>query len=281
MSQTLISILQLERLTEIVDIGANPIDGDPPYKSMLNDGLCRVTGFEPQEPALEELLSKKGEFERYLPYAVGDGKVHTLKVCQASGMTSLFEPDLNTLDLFAVLKPCGEVIQRIEISTQKLDDIIEIKQLDLLKIDIQGAELAVFQNGIQKLSHAVAIQTEISFVTLYENQPAMGEIDIELRRQGFIPHCFAAVKQWVIAPCVIDNDPRRPLNQLLEADLVYVRDFSKPDLMTSEQLKQLAMIVHHCYGSFDLALRCILLLEQRNVLPIGCQQQYLDLLARK
>ena len=31
-------------------------------------------------------------------------------------------------------------------------------------------------------------------MTLYKNQPTMGEIDIELRRQGFIPHCFAAEK---------------------------------------------------------------------------------------
>ena len=240
MNQTLTDILQLERLTEVVDIGANPIDGEPPYKSMLSAELCRVTGFEPQESALAELLTKKSELERYLPYAVGDGETHILKICRASGMTSLFEPDATTLDLFAVLKPCGEVIQRVEMQTQKLDEISEIEQLDFLKIDIQGAELAVFQNGGQKLANAVAIQTEVSFVTLYENQPAMGEIDIELRRQGFIPHCFAAVKKWMIAPCVINNNPRQPLNQLLEADIVYVRDFSKPNLMTSEQLKQLA-----------------------------------------
>ena len=281
MNQTLADILQLERLTEVVDIGANPIDGEPPYKPMLSAKLCRVTGFEPQESALTELLTKKSELESYLSYAVGDGETHTLKICRASGMTSLFEPDTTTLDLFAVLKPCGEVVQRIEMQTRKLDDITEIERLDFLKIDIQGAELAVFQNGVQKLANAVVIQTEVSFVTLYENQPAMGEIDIELRRQGFIPHCFAAVKKWMIAPCVINNNPRQPLNQLLEADIVYVRDFSKPDLMTNEQLKQLAMIVHHCYGSFDLALRCILILEQRNVLPIGSQQQYLNLLAKK
>jgi protein O-GlcNAc transferase len=277
----LADILQLERLTEVVDIGANPIDGEPPYKPMLSGGLCRVTGFEPQESALAKLLTKKRELERYLPYAIGDGKTHTLKICHASGMTSLFEPDAITLDLFAALKPCGVVTDRIEMQTQKLDDITEINQLDFLKIDIQGAELAVFQNGVQKLANTVAIQTEVSFVTLYENQPAMGEIDIELRQQGFIPHCFAAVKKWMIAPCIINNNPRQPLNQLLEADIVYVRDFSKPDLMTTEQLKHLAIIVHYCYGSFDLALRCILLLEQRNALPIGSQQQYLNLLTQK
>ena len=36
------------RLTSVVDIGANPVDGDPPYKPMLEKRLCRVTGFEPQ-----------------------------------------------------------------------------------------------------------------------------------------------------------------------------------------------------------------------------------------
>lgn len=277
----LLDILQPERLTEVVDIGANPIDGEPPYKPMLSAGLCNVTGFEPQDTALAELLAKKGANERYLPYAVGDGEKHTLKVCRASGMTSLFEPDAATLDLFAVLKPLGEVTQRIELETRKLDDITEIEQLDFLKIDIQGAELSVFQHGVQKLAKAVAIQVEVSFVTLYENQPAMGEIDIELRRQGFIPHCFAAVKKWVIAPCVLDNNPRKPLNQLLEADLVYVRDFSKPELMTDEQVKQLAIVAHHCYGSHDLVLRCIMLLEERKALAIGSQQQYLNFLAKK
>ncbi|TAN35255.1 MAG: FkbM family methyltransferase [Verrucomicrobia bacterium] len=281
MNNTLANILKLDRLTEVVDIGANPIDGEPPYKPMLSAGLCRVTGFEPQEPALAELLAKKSEQERYFPYVVGDGAKHTLNICRASGMTSLFKPDPTTLELFAVLKPLGEVTRRVDISTRKLDDITEIESLDFLKIDIQGAELAVFEHGVQKLAQAVVIQTEVSFVTLYENQPAMGEVDIELRRQGFIPHCFAAVKKWPIAPCVINNNPRQALNQLLEADLVYVRDFSKPELMTDAQLKQLAMIVHHCYGSSDLALRCIMLLEQRNALPIGSQQDYLELLARK
>jgi FkbM family methyltransferase len=278
MNETLEEILKLERLTEIVGIGANPIDGDPPYKPMLSKALCNITGFEPQELALAELLKKKSKFERYLPYAVGDGNVHTLNICRASGMTSLFEPDATTLELFDVLKPLAEVTQRIELQTCKLDEIIEIEQLDFLKIDIQGGELLVFKNGVNKLANAVAIQVEVSFVTLYKNQPTMGEIDIELRRQGFIPHCFAAVKKWAISPCVVNNNPRQPLNQLLEADIVYVRDFSKPELMTDEQLKQLAMLVHYCYGSFDLALRCIMLLEQRNALPSGSQQNYLDFL---
>lgn len=268
-------ILQPARRTRIVDIGANPIDGDPPYQPMLQAGLCTVTGFEPQREALAELQRRKGPLETYLPHAVGDGGTHTLHICRASGMTSLFPPDAATLELFAALKPLGEVTAKETLATRRLDDIAEIAGLDFLKIDIQGGELAVFQNGRAKLARAVAIQTEVSFVTLYAGQPALGAVDVELRAQGFIPHCFAAVKQWPIAPLVINGDDRQPLNQLLEADLVYVRDFRQPEHLDAEQLKQLALIAHHCYRSYDLAVRCLYLLEQRGELPAGGRDAYL------
>lgn len=281
MATNFAEFLSLQRLTEVVDVGANPIDGEPPYTPMLSAGLCRVTGFEPQEQALLELQQKKGPNEQYLPYALGDGGMHTLKICVESGMTSLFEPDPTTLGLFDLLRPFGEVIRRIPLKTRRLDDIAEIRHLDFLKIDIQGGELAVFKGGAVKLSQAVVVQTEISFVTLYKNQPSLGDVDLEMRRQGFIPHCFAAVKECPIGAFVVGGNPRQPLNQLLEADIVYARDFTRPELMSDEQLKHLALIVHHCYESFDLALRCVMLLEQRQALEAGAQQRYLQLWARK
>ena len=279
MSRILSDLLSPERITEVVDVGANPIDGDPPYKPMLAAGLCRVTGFEPQQAALRELERKKGPNERYLPYAVGDGAAHTLNMCRAPGMTSLLQPDPKTLDLFGALKPLAEVIERIPVQTRTLDEIAEVERLDFLKIDIQGGELAVFQGGTARLSQAVAIQTEVSFVTLYRDQPVFGEVDLELRGQGFLPHCFAEVTRWPIAPFAVKDDPRQPLKQLLEADIVYVRDISRPGLMRDEQLKHLALIAHHCYRSFDLALRCVMLLEQRQALKPGAQQAYVRLLA--
>ena len=279
MSRALSDLLSPERITEVVDIGANPIDGDPPYRAMLAAGMCRVTGFEPQQAALRELEREKGPNERYLPYAVGDGAAHTLNVCRAPGMTSLLQPDPTTLDLFGTLKPLAEVIERVPLQTRMLDEITEVEHLDFLKIDVQGSELAVFQGGTARLSQAVAIQTEVSFITLYRNQPVFGEIDLELRGQGFVPHCFAELKCWPITPFAVKGDPRQPLKQLLEADIVYVRDISRPGPMHDEQLKHLALVAHHCYRSFDLALRCVMLLEHRGTLKPGAQQDYVRLLA--
>ena len=194
-------------------------------------------------------------------------------------MTSLLEPDPATLALFEVLRPLGTVVGEAEIDTRRLDDLEEIKRFDFLKIDVQGSELAVFKGGRANLSRAVAIQVEVSFVTLYKDQPAIGHIDLELRAQDFVPHCFASIKKWPIYPCVVNGDQRKPLNQVLEADLVYVRNFADPSGLSDDQLKHLTLIAHVCYKSFDLAMRCVMVLEQRGALPRGAQRRYVDLLS--
>jgi len=273
--QLLLDLLKTQRITEIVDIGANPIDGDPPYLPMLKAGeICRVTGFEPQEAALKKLNDAKSRIERYLPYAVGDGTEQVLNICLAEGMTSTFKPNKKILEIFHPFDIWGEVISQEKVVTKKLDLISEIEEIDFLKIDIQGGELNVFQHGREKLANTAVIQTEVSFIPLYEGQPTFSTVDIELRELGFIPHCFPAIKNWMIAPLVINSDPKIPLNQIIEADIVYVKDFTKPETISDEQLKHLALISHICYKSFDLSMRCIAILEERGVVPIGSVARY-------
>ena len=268
-------LLGPERLTAVVDIGANPIDGDPPYQHMLRKGLCTVTGFEPQADALASLLERKGPLERYLPDVVGDGREHTLHIAEASGMTSLLRPDSRRLALFNGFPEWGAVRERVMLPTTRLDDLDAVRPMDLLKIDVQGAELMVFQGGRETIRDAVAIQTEVSFVPLYEQQPTIGEIDVELRGQGFMPHAMTALKRWPLAPVIYDGDFRRPMHQLLEADLVYVRDFTEPDRLSTEQLQHLALIAHLVYGSSDLAHLCLLELARRSVVPSDGPASYL------
>jgi FkbM family methyltransferase len=273
----LIEMLQPEQLTHVVDIGANPIDGDPPYKEMLQRRICRLTGFDPHPVALKQLNAAKSDLETYLPYAVGDGGEHVLKVCRGIGFASLLQPDEKVLSHFPKFSELGRVISEIALTTRRLDDIVEVGDIDLLKIDIQGSELAVFQNGRARLAKAVAVQTEVSFIPLYQKQPVFGDIDLELRGLGFIPHMFAAINKKMIAP-MAGPDPAAALNQLVEADVVYVRDFTNAEAMDSEQLKHLAIIAHYCYGSFDLAVNCIHHLSRRGAVNPDAANRYLGLL---
>ncbi|WP_077080091.1 FkbM family methyltransferase [Mycobacterium numidiamassiliense] len=278
MPDPLQALLSPERLTQVVDVGARLGDDDPPYTAMLAAGLCQVTGFEAQRDAFFELQAKRHDpNERYVHGAVGDGGAHTLYVSRGRGLSSLLEPDLERLGLFGVLEPLAHVLVEIPMQTHRLDDIAEIAHLDLLKIDVQGSELVVFRGGTTKLAEAVAIQAEVSFTPLYKDQPTLGDIDGELRGQGFLPHGFPAMKTWRISSPLLGDVPHFEPNQVLDADLVYVRDFGRPDEMTDEQLKQLALIAHHCYGSVDLALRCVTLLDERRALDGGAQR-YVDIL---
>jgi FkbM family methyltransferase len=275
----LVALLNPERLTAVVDVGANPIDGDPPYKDLLAARLCRVVGFEPQPDALAALNARKGDLETYLPYAVADGAPGVLRVCRQPGMTSLLRPDARVVKHFRPFEEWAQVIRELPVETRRLDDIAEIADLDFLKIDAQGSELAVFRHGVHRLQEAVAVQTEVSFVPLYEGQPSFAEIDLELRKLGFIPHCYAAMKKWMIAPLFAEHDPFAAINQLLEADIVYVRDFTQPDRMQPEQLKHLAIVAHHCYRSFDLAVNCLYHLAARGATAPDAVQRYLASIA--
>ena len=275
-TQILADILSPQRPTAVVDIGANPIDGDPPYKAMLAAGLCEVTGFEPQAAALARLEQNKGPHERYLPYAIADGTLRTLHVCELEGMTSLLVPDPAHLALFNLFPIWGQVKERIPVATRKLDDIAEIAHLDFLKMDVQGAEREVLAHGRAKLNQTVAVQTEVSFVPLYQGQPSFGDIDLALRELGFLPHCVTGTKIWPLAPMVVGTEPNRGIRQLLETDMVYVRDFSKPENMNVEQWKHLALVAHHCYGSYDLALKAIITLMALGAVPPDANRRYLS-----
>ncbi|KUO95728.1 hypothetical protein ATW55_13155 [Ferroacidibacillus organovorans] len=262
----------------LVDVGANPIDGDAPYKEMLRHGHCRLVGFEPQETARALLNQRKSEYEEYLPYVIGNGQRANLYVCHGSGMTSTLKPDPSRLALFNGFLGLGQVEQVFEVDTKRLDDVTEIERIDYLKIDIQGGELTVFQSSPKQMENVVMIHTEISFMPLYEQQPSFGVLDLELRAQGFVPHAMAALKYWPISPMIVNGDPTRPMNQLLEGDMIYVRDFMKEENMTVVQWKRLAYLAHHLYRSYDLSVRCILAAERLGGLSEGTVNHYMTLL---
>lgn len=264
----LYDLLQPERLTSVVDVGSNPIDGSPPYTRMLDEGLCTVTGFDPQ------MSAKPRPGVTYLPHVVGFGDTVDLHVCSAPGMTSTLRPDPKALALFPGLAEWATVVETRTVATQRLDDVAP--PFDLLCMDIQGGEVDVVIGAEQRLVDAAAVITEVSFVPLYDAQPTFGEIDDVLRSRGFIPHCFAAAKVWPMATRT--QVPRLDPHQILEADMVYIRD--PKEEMTDEQWKQLALIAHHVCGSLDLAMLCIEKLAERGAVRAEAPALYRQILEK-
>lgn len=262
------------RPVEVVDVGANPIDGEPPYAPLLAAGVARVTGFEPQESAFAALTALTDDERRYLPYAVGDGLEHELRVCSESGFTSMLEPDPQQLGLLTDFPAMAAVTQRHRMSTRRLDDVTEIEHVDFLKIDIQGGELRAFQGGRRLLAECVAVQAEVGFTRLYRDQPTFAEVDLELRAQGLIPHRFVNTKTWPLAPVQWAEPLERDARHLIEADVLYVRDLARLDLCSEQQVRHLALICDIAYGSYGVSLMCVRELVRRGVLPAGAAETY-------
>jgi FkbM family methyltransferase len=254
--------LQPANRTHIVDIGAYPIDGKPPYWQMLQQGLCDVVGFEPQLDGFRKLDPAVSENAYYMDHAVGDGETHDIYHCFARGMTSLLRPNERVLNLFNGFAKFGTVEHVSETWSSRLDDEHLIQRIDYLKIDTQGSELMILQNGREKLKDCVAIQVEMPFVPLYHNMPSLGDIDNELRSQGLIPLSVVHFKPWRI-------DRGEKASQVLDADFLYVRDYTKPDALTDDQLKQLALITRHIYDCPDLCAYCVKQLRQRGALQVA------------
>ena len=267
-----------DRLTRVVDVGANPIDR-PPYQTLLERSGCTLWGFEPQKKAYEALQSSKSEREFYFPYAVGDGTRKTLHLYRDSGLVSTFEASEAALGFLGRSRANIKLKDKFEVETVRLDDIEEIDRFDLLKIDIQGGEVAVFEGAAEKLSRAVAVVTEVRFYPLYEGEPMLGGVDEALRGLGFQFHKFLFTKSKVLPSRQIDRLKRaNHRNQLIDGDAVYLRDLGRPDEISSEDLKHLAVLAASVFESHDLVLHCLDHLVARGAVSPDLSAAYVEAL---
>src|ERR1700733_10279150 len=102
--------------------------------------------------------------------------------------SSLFEPNMDLLLKFQNLGELVQVEKTHAVEARRLDDMPELEGTDFLKVDVQGAELMVFEGAARILENALVVDTEVQFVPLYKGASQFGEIDSFLRSKGFLLH---------------------------------------------------------------------------------------------
>ena len=273
----LLERLGTTRLTRIVDVGANPINR-PDYADLKDAMRCEVIGFEPMPSAYAALLDTKKQNETYFPNAVGDGSRQELKVYARQGFTSVFDP-----------YPGGEryigghiwrrVVDRIPFDTVTLDDTKDLGVFDLLKIDIQGGELAVFQGGRKALAGATVVIVEMRYYRLYNEEPMMGGVDEELRAQGFYLHKFLDTSARMALHSQSDRVNRAQMrDQILDGDAVYLRDLGAIATFSDEQLVHLCILAAAVFASHSIVLHCLDELISRGAAEAALPRDYVNVL---
>ena len=239
---------------KIIDIGAADMKGvSASYKILMDLGITDIIGFEPNQEACEALNKKEEENSLYLPYFIGDGASATFYETNWAPTSSLYPPNTKLLEKFHNLNELTTLIKKYQVQTHRLDEIPKIDRADFIKMDIQGSELKVLENGVNVLNTAVLVQVEVEFVEMYKGQPLFSDVDSFLRSQGFQFHCFyGGGVGRPFKPLVKDNDPNEAFNQTLWADAYYVKDWMNLKALSREQLISYAILTYSLLGSIDL-----------------------------
>lgn len=246
----------------VLDVGANPIEGEVSYRGLLDAGLARVTGFEPQAEALARLQAKKGPMETYLPQAVGDGSAVRLHLTRAGGFTSIWPAEPKVARLLGWGRSM-KALEVVDLPTVRLDDL-GLPPVDFLKIDVQGSELPIISNGRATLAGAVAVQTEVRFLPIYAGEPRFGALDGELHAQGFAFHDFVHLKRVSLAGPHADRLRRRAFRQVVDGDAIYLRDLTGTADWPDDRLLRLAILAVGVFESAGVAVHCLDLLAARG-----------------
>jgi FkbM family methyltransferase len=231
-----------------------------------------VIGFEPDARAYGQL--KNDERYTWINAALyEDENPATLYITTHQTNTSLLRPNRKTIDPIYQNPNDFEIIKEVTVPCTTLDQVSV--QLDILptalKIDTQGSELSVLKGANTCLENALlAIELEVEFVPLYQDQALFGEIDTFLRDKGFILLDLGNLLSLKRGRYGFHQERK---GQLIAADALY---FRSPDNLLSltkqsASIENLQLICKYCavcaiYGYRNLALEALELLHSHSVL---------------
>lgn len=219
---------------QVVDIGANPVGGAPPYQPLIDRNMCHVVGFEPQKEAYDNLIALNHPNATYFNCAVGDGKPQKLHCYAASGLTSVFPLRQDNIDS---LEYNGhELLAVEELETVRLDSLSDIKSIDFLKIDTQGSELMILKGGARKLAKALAVQIEMRMLRLYDGEPPLGTVLAWLEKKHFEFHSFISMNKFPLRGTKHRGFNRRLRQQVGDADGLFFRNLTRLKDLESDEI---------------------------------------------
>lgn len=150
----------------------------------------RLFGFDPDKNECDRLSNLyNSDRVTLVPLGLGDtiGSAK-LYLTKEPACSSLFQPNKQLIDSCPALE-CAREVGQIDIELTTLDSWAKQAQLshiDYLKIDTQGAELLVLKGAEKILSTVRVIEVEVEFNPIYNEQPLFSDVDIYLRKQGFV-----------------------------------------------------------------------------------------------
>lgn len=172
----------------ILDCGANV--GQMADSFRMQYPRAEIFSFEPVGAVFARLAEKCSAINvTAVKKAVGDRDGRAVMHLTASA-------EANSLLGFEAGNPCAKWTQEVgaeEVEVCTLDrwcseQGVDPRRVDLIKLDVQGAELQALYGAKRLLETARLILVEVSFVPIYKDAPLFGEVDRFLLECGYRRH---------------------------------------------------------------------------------------------
>ena len=210
------------QLQTIVDVGANVGQ----WSSMLLNCVMpeKLIIIEPMPDAFATLQKKFGNNDRIQLHNVAIGEregVETLKITRDTTGASLLQP---REEMRAVIGSNWTITSEVQVKMTTLDHLlVDLPEVGLLKIDVQGYEKSVLAGAKQTLTKTKFLLIELNFMPQYDGGSWFGDVhEILTRDFGF----FLANAS---APQVLNG--RASMCDGLYVNPNVVQEWAKPDFV--------------------------------------------------
>lgn len=179
----------------IFDVGAHHGESVVYLKTLFPN--ASIHSFEPDPDSFDVLSASAIEGVSYFNLALSDADgMASFYRNKISHTNSLFKVNLNSRDSIGIANAVAEndtqyfegFNEEVKVAATRLDSFSKqhsIGQIDLLKIDVQGAECRVLAGGSVTLRNTKVIVLEINFFDYYEHQTSFLDIENILSPLGF------------------------------------------------------------------------------------------------
>jgi len=219
-------------------------------------------GFEPGSSGFEGISgSGTWKSERYLPVAIGDRDGEAVLNIPADPAGASFLKHDQAIGRRYHLEALFDVVERETVPVRTIGAAIrefDARAPTLLKLDIEGSELAVLEGAGDALSGVLAVKAEAAFLSLRKGQPLAPDIIAFMGDAGFclmdmIDSHLWRVRPWAADPFLVCETPAYSRGQLIQTDLLFLRDLAKLD----EEKAFSAMLASAGLGYFDYAIEIL------------------------
>ncbi len=224
-------------------------------------------GFEPDPDAFEQLRRNNPDPWRkmtFYPKAIGSKNGEAiLHIPRSPEGASIFKHNEEIIEefgheeLFTLKKSVSVRTMTLDTATQ----VFEIPEASYLKLDVEGAELAVLEGAFNTLRSVLAVKTEVAFIEQRKSQPLAWEVAEFLYGKGFILMDIMNIHHWRRRP--VASHPyitRYPVPYSrgcpAQCDLLFIKEKKTLDTPTDSRsdFTLRLLLISMVLGYFDYAV---------------------------